>query len=391
MTDTTGRLNLIVTDVRNPDFARLPSTVIEVMIQEARDKQSRLRVNIENLGKKQSDAKKHGNLRKMKVIGHDILSLQYKLNKLKDQLPVLEEALHSRRLDENILSRLGSERNVIVVDHTILFFTIITLLLVGLEMFFKLSQETRHILDIVDTLICIVFLYEFFWRMQFSDSGWWYFKRNWILFIASLPLVLLLHLPGILPFAGILQFGQGVRLVRIIRGLRLIRGITYFSRGMDRMGVGTQMLKQPFLQGLLSVFLGRILTGLQVKKIIRPLLFTLLTIFIGGILISYFDGSYDRNVHGLSQGTWWCFTTVITKDFANIYNPQHLPGRIITTLIVLIGMLLSGALIGNLTDTLMEDSTNRIERKQAILQRRLDQITEKLKTIEKLLNEIEEG
>jgi hypothetical protein len=185
----------------------------------------------------------------------------------------------------------------------------------------------------------------------------------------------------------ILQLGQGLRLIRLtrlIRTMRLLRGITFFSRGFKSVGAnaGLHNPGQSFVLSIITVSMGQILTNKQLKRIIRLAIIILVMIFIGSICIIYTSDQSNQNIVGLGQSVWWTFTTVITGGFSNIYNPQHLPERFITTILVIAGMILSGALIGNLTAMFLEDNTDRIEGEHEKIELQVDEIREKLQILE---------
>ncbi|MEQ8224801.1 MAG: ion transporter, partial [Candidatus Eremiobacterota bacterium] len=373
MTERTETLNSITSEARNPDMEAIASNMLEVMLQDLEESKKKTARKMEERARLLHEARKQGQIALMEALGDEILSLQDRFNKIREEIPHIQDALLERRLEERILKTLGSKRNVLLLEYTVILFTMATLVIIGLEIFFNLSRNTRHILDIIDTVICAVFLCEFFWRMYFADSRWWYFKRNWILFIASLPLIGLVHI------TEFLQFGQGIRIFRLARSLRLLRGITFFSRSFKTIGTSTGLYTgQSFVLSLITVSMGQILTNNQLKRIIRLSFLILMMIFFGTIFIGYVCDDGNSNIVGPYQSVWWSFTTVITGGFANIYNPQHASERFITIVMVIAGMILSGALIGNLTSMFLEDNTGRIEEEHEKIELHVDEISEKL-------------
>ena len=62
---------------------------------------------------------------------------------------------------------------------------------------------------IIDTLICFIFLFEFFYKLNKSDSKAQYIRGHWIDLIASIP------------FIEFLRVGRLLRLIRLFRILRI--------------------------------------------------------------------------------------------------------------------------------------------------------------------------
>ena len=71
------------------------------------------------------------------------------------------------------------------------------------------------------------------------------------------------------------------------------------------------------------------------------MLTTLICIGIGGVTIHYAEGM------SFSDGLWWSFVTATTVGYGDI-SPSTIPGRIIATVLMLVGI----GLIGSLTSTI---------------------------------------
>ena len=69
------------------------------------------------------------------------------------------------------------------------------------------------------------------------------------------------------------------------------------------------------------------------------MLTTLICIGIGGVTIHYAEGM------SFSDGLWWSFVTATTVGYGDI-SPSTIPGRIIATVLMLVGI----GLIGSLTE-----------------------------------------
>ena len=76
---------------------------------------------------------------------------------------------------------------------------------------FSLSFQTTELLDQIDFLICLFFLWDFFARLYKAKSKLQFLKWGWIDFISSIPVL------------GVFQLARIARVVRIIRILRAFR------------------------------------------------------------------------------------------------------------------------------------------------------------------------
>jgi voltage-gated potassium channel len=86
--------------------------------------------------------------------------------------------------------------------------SVYVLIAVFIETVIKLSPATTQLLDYIDSLICLVFLYDFFFHLYHAPSKGSFLKWDWLDFISSIPML------------GLFRFA---RLARVIRTLRILR------------------------------------------------------------------------------------------------------------------------------------------------------------------------
>ena len=182
---------------------------------------------------------------------------------------------------------------------------------------------------ILDVICCTVFMVNFFFEHTLAASKKWYWKRNWIDFITSIPLppVQVIAASGQLEFV---RLGRLLRAMRILRALRVFRIALFFWRGMDHLSstLDVRLLKRSLLYGLLSLVFGA-------------------CIFMG--LERMDSGS------GFWASLWWSFTTLVTGGYADIHNPETASGKILTVFLVITGMVLVGVFTATLTSILVSD------------------------------------
>lgn len=240
-----------------------------------------------------------------------------------------------RRLHEQIEERFGSRGRVLVYDFFImgLIALVVTLLLVQETV--PLSESTVFTLDMIDVAACLVFLTDFFWRMRMAENKRWFWRRYWLDFVTSIPI------PASLLRAGrVVRFARLARMVRLVRLLRIIRAILFFWRGMDKLAA-----------------------AMDVRMMRRSLSILVTVLLLGGLGIWYMEGAPNaEGVEDVGQGMWWSFTTVVTGGFGDIHNPTTWTGRLLTTGLIIAGMVVVGIFTATLTSVLVreEDTTEAV-------------------------------
>ena len=222
---------------------------------------------------------------------------------------------------------------------------------------------------IIDVICCTIFMINFFFEHTLAASKKWYWKRNWIDFITSIPLppVQVIAASGQLEFV---RLGRLLRAMRILRALRVFRVALFFWRGMDHLSstLDVRLLKRSLLYGLLSLVFGAcIFMGLERME----------------------SGS------GFWASLWWSFTTLVTGGYADIHNPQTASGKILTVFLVITGMVLVGVFTATLTSILVNDEDSlkveELEEQVGIvtkIQEDVKDINERLDRLEQAIREV---
>ena len=225
---------------------------------------------------------------------------------------------------------------------------------------------------ILDVICCTVFMVNFFFEHTLAASKKWYWKRNWIDFITSIPLppVQVIAASGQLEFV---RLGRLLRAMRILRALRVFRIALFFWRGMDHLSstLDVRLLKRSLLYGLLSLVFGA-------------------CIFMG--LERMDSGS------GFWASLWWSFTTLVTGGYADIHNPETASGKILTVFLVITGMVLVGVFTATLTSILVSDEDSlkveELEEQVGIvtkIQEEIKDTNERLDRLEGTIREIRDA
>ena len=220
----------------------------------------------------------------------------------------------------------------------------------------------------LDTFCCLIFMANFFFELRLSSSKKWYWKRNWIDFVTSLPFP---------PFHLVTLGGEGInairagrilRVIRVLRAFRVLRMFLFFWRGLDHFStiMDVKLLKRSLIYGLISMFVGAI-------------------VFMSLERVEDGDGTFLESL-------WWSFTTLVTGGFADIHNPMTFGGKILTVMLVVGGMVLVGVFTATLTSVLVRedeswqrDDIDEQFKYMSNLKQKLDAIEGEIKSIKNQL------
>ena len=201
------------------------------------------------------------------------------------------------------LSSPSPKEKIDLIQITSLILSIYVLIALGVQFILKPSPETVDVLDKIDSLICVFFLYDFFVRLFKAPSKIEFLKWNWIDFVSSIPLL------------GVFQLGRFVRVVRLIRILRAFRStkilVQYLFRNRSRGTLATVAL----ISVLMMIF--------------------------SSIAVLNFENSPDSNIKNPEDALWWAFTTVATVGYGDKY-PVTTGGRMVAALLIASGVGLFG-------------------------------------------------
>jgi voltage-gated potassium channel len=190
----------------------------------------------------------------------------------------------------------------------ILILSVVVLGALGADTIFKLPKEVSDILNIFDTLVCVVLLIDFAIRFYKAESKLTFLKWGWIDLVASIPNV---------------QFLRVGRLVRILRIIRLLRAIRATQK------ISSLLLKDKIKTGVTSVFLTSFL----------------LVIFCSIAILICEQQNPDANIKTAGDAIWWSVTTITTVGYGDKY-PITTEGRIVAMILMIGGIGLFGLLSG---------------------------------------------
>ena len=192
-------------------------------------------------------------------------------------------------------------------------------------MWLPLSSETIRLLSQYDTLICLIFLVDFFITLRRAPRKSDYFikQRGW------------LDLLGSIPSFGVFQYGAVLRLARLSRFLRIMRLLRQENK---RQLVADLIRNRSQYAGFFTVLL------------------ILVVLSVTSVLVLQFESiSPDANIRTGADAFWYAVVTITTVGYGDRY-PVTFAGRITAMFIMIAGVGIIGALASILSSFLVGGS-----------------------------------
>lgn len=189
----------------------------------------------------------------------------------------------------------------------ILLLSVFVLCALAAETFFALPPELAALLRRLDTIICLVFLADFFLRLRRAADRKAFMRWGWLDLVSSVPAV-----PA-------LRIGRIFRVVRLLRVLRAFRSAK----------VLLQHLYRDRGRAALSTAAGA----------------AFLTAISASIAVLNFENVPGANISTAADGLWWSFYTLANIDYGGHF-PVTPEGKLLRLLLVTAGMVLFGVFTG---------------------------------------------
>ncbi len=224
-------------------------------------------------------------------------------------------------------------------DLFILALTLMSLVTMGITYMPFIHPENKQVAIFIDTLICIIFLFDFFRTLRQAPNKWAYLKWGWMDFLGSIP-----ALPAL-------------RVFRLVRFVRLYRILGQTSlRDLWR-----TFIERPAESSLLiTVLLGVALLGLS-------------SFFI----ITFETHAPDSNITTADDAIWWTLVTITTVGYGDRY-PVTLYGRGVALLLMVGGITLFSVLTSYLSTSFIsadsEDDTEQLRQELVEVKQLLHQL-----------------
>lgn len=181
---------------------------------------------------------------------------------------------------------------------------------------FQLPEEISRVISIVDDLICVIFLFDFFVRYAKAKSKLAFMKWGWIDLVSSIPML------------DALRAGRLLRLFRLLRILRAVRStkllISYSFRNR----------KQGTFSAIAAI--------------------SVLLIIFSSIAILNVEQDPASNINTAEDAVWWAFVTITTVGYGDRF-PVTTEGRFIAAVLMTAGVGLFGTFTGIVASWIMEE------------------------------------
>ncbi len=285
--------------------------------------------------------------------------LKREFDQLLENQESLKAQIQNKRLETKLTEKLGKQglwamRGVSIV------LTILVLSIMFIDLSYPPQEGWLNPWNIfyIDSACCVFFLWEFAVQYQCADNKRWFLKRHMIDLITAIPIP-----PAdasiIIRFGRIFRLARLFRLFRLLRILRVLKTFVIFSRTIRQM---------------------QDLTDLKTMQ--RSFWMALSIIFVGGLLIGQLEPPSDVGITTMTESMWWSFSTVVTGGFADLYNPVSVGGQILTSLLIISGMILIGVFTATLTTVYMGDDTSDLEKRQLEMMKEIQELKKQLENVQ---------
>jgi len=204
---------------------------------------------------------------------------------------------------------------------------VLSLVTFSLETLPNLSPLERQVLRIIETTTVIIFSIEYVLRVWVTDKP--------LRFVFSM--YGMVDLVAILPFY--LAMGLDLRSLRVVRMLRLFRilKMVRYSRALRRLRTAMVLAREELIIfGLLAC----------------------MVLYFSAVGIYYFEGQAQPDVFvSVFHSLWWAVVTLTTVGYGDAV-PITIPGRIFTTVVLMVGLGIIAIPTGILSTAMAEARRN---------------------------------
>lgn len=197
--------------------------------------------------------------------------------------------------------------------------SLIVAIILLLELILDLKPITLDIFYLIDFIIWIIFVWDYFFRLYRSKNKKKFIKKN------------IVDLISIIPIYSIFRVFRALNILKVAR----ISKVSKLSKTIRLLSISKKSKKN------FEIFI-------TTNNFNYTILIAISIILLGSILISLVEKIK------LGEALWWCIVTVTTVGYGDIYPVTPL-GRVIAAIVMVTGI----GFIGSLTSTISTYFTNR--------------------------------
>lgn len=218
-----------------------------------------------------------------------------------------------------------SEKNTLTSLNIIaIILSIYVLCIFVVQTIFTLSNEVIKVLDFIDNIICVFFLFDFFNQLYKAENKLKFLKWGWIDLISSIPTF------------DALRFGRLLRLIRLIRILRAFRSTKHIIN---------HIYKKKSNGAFTTVAV-----------------IAILTLIFSSISILQFEDAPNSNIKSAEDAIWWACSTISTVGYGDKF-PVTTEGRIVGVILMIVGGGLFATMSGFFASWFVDDQSNKVDKK----------------------------
>ena len=188
-----------------------------------------------------------------------------------------------------------------------IFLALVSAILLFFEATQDLSSEQLRLIYDVDFVIALIFLGEWVTKFYLAGNRGKYFKANWWLLLACIPVTT--------------ELTQGLRALRFLRVLRLLRLLRVVHGTVSLLRYFERFFEKTHVAYVFIIF------GL--------------TAFAGATALYLLEYGANESLHSYMDSVWWALGAETLAGYADI-TPVTGAGRVISVILTMIGIGLYG-------------------------------------------------
>jgi len=234
-------------------------------------------------------------------------------------------ALISKASTTRKIMEMESELDIVrrrfgILDILVILLSVYVLGALLAETFFTLDHEMATLLNLIDNLICGVFLLDFGVRYSRAESKLQFMKWGWIDLLSSIPVL------------DQFRAGRLIRLVRLLLVLRIFRSVR-------------QLVNHFYSSRTYGAF--------STAAVVAVLM-----VLGASIAILQYEAVPEGNIETAEDALWWSYVTMTTVGYGDKY-PVTTEGRLIAAILMTVGVGLFGTFTGLLSSWFTKEPADR--------------------------------